>query len=513
VEPDGDNLGLADYMISTYAANLGHKKDHLNQEIRGLEEWGYDYRLVRGLATLLDRRCRLETKAPLNPVEIRRSVFQSSSATGIPTTGHERSAILSSVGEEYGVEMAAIEESFYSDLQGEMVLAGFEATEPIRLLRQYNLSLTQTLLFNASELSFTTSGNWQHILRDIKWLGLIYLVRREGEDYWVKIDGPVSLFKLTRRYGTALAKLVPSIVNNGYWRLTAKVVGRGGTSLLDLELDSAQHGRYMKDADAVSERPTYDSTVEEDFAQHLDALDTGWKITREPGPLPVGDAVMIPDFLFEKAGLKVFMEIVGFWTPEYLREKMRKLSMARDVDMIVAINRRLACQVPSKRLDHLSTILYRDKVPLKPILAHLKQREEQNIGKEVENLQPMRLNLTAPVITSKQLAQYLKVSEGAVRNIMDRLSTPGYRRLGDVLVRETVLNSIKTTIDARLADGRLSFSEASRLIESTGASEPSVVLDALGFIIAWHGISPDSAEIRPRLTERAPPSPPQATQP
>jgi predicted nuclease of restriction endonuclease-like RecB superfamily len=72
------------------------------------------------------------------------------------------------VGEEYGVDAAAIEESFYSDLQGEMILAGFEAIEPISLLRQYNLSLTQTLLFNASEISFTTSGNWQHILRDIK---------------------------------------------------------------------------------------------------------------------------------------------------------------------------------------------------------------------------------------------------------------------------------------------------------------------------------------------------------
>ena len=513
MEPDSDNLGLADYMISTYTANLGNKKDHLNQEIRGLEEWGYDYRLVRGLGALLDRRCRLDAKAPLNPVEIRRSLFQASSSKGIPTTGQERSTILSAVGEEYGVDAAAIEESFYSDLQGEMILAGFEAIEPISLLKQYNLSLTQTLLFNASELSFTTSGNWQHILRDIKWLGLIYQVRQEGKDYWAKIDGPVSLFKLTRRYGTALARLVPSIVKNGYWRLTAKVVGRGGTSLLDLQLDSIQHGKYMKDADPVSNRPTYDSTVEKEFAQHFNALNTGWKITREPGPLPVGDAVMIPDFLFEKAGAKVYMEIVGFWTPEYLRDKIRKLSMARDVDMIVAINRRLACQVPSKKLDHLSTVLYNDKVPLKPILAHLKHREKHNIDREVENLQLVKLNLTAPVIGPKQLAQHFKISEGAARNVMDRLSAPGYKRLGDALVKETLLNSIKTLLDARLADGGLSLSEATKLIESTGASEPTIVLDALGFIIAWHGISPDSAEICPRTIERVPPSSSLATQP
>jgi predicted nuclease of restriction endonuclease-like RecB superfamily len=27
---------------------------------------------------------------------------------------------------------------------------------------------------------------------------------------------------------------------------------------------------------------------------------------------------MIPDFLFEKDGLKVYLEVVGLWTPEYL---------------------------------------------------------------------------------------------------------------------------------------------------------------------------------------------------
>jgi len=181
--------------------------------------------------------------------------------------------------------------------------------------------------------------------------------------------------------------------------------------------------------------------------------------------------------------------------------------------MIVAINRRLACQVPSKKLDHLSTVLYNDKVPLKPILAHLKHREKHNIDREVENLQLVKLNLTAPVIGPKQLAQHFKISEGAARNVMDRLSAPGYKRLGDALVKETLLNSIKTLLDARLADGGLSLSEATKLIESTGASEPTIVLDALGFIIAWHGISPDSAEICPRTIERVPPSSSLATQP
>ncbi len=61
-------------------------------------------------------------------------------------------------------------------------------------------------------------------------------------------------------------------------------------------------------------------------------------MTREPGPLPVGRQIMIPDFLFEKAGMKVYMEIAGFWTPEYLNHKLQQLRNVRDVDMIVAAN-------------------------------------------------------------------------------------------------------------------------------------------------------------------------------
>jgi len=67
------------------------------------------------------------------------------------------------------------------------------------LVRRYNLGLTQTLLFRCAEMGFTASGNWQRIFRQVKWLGLIYTIQRRGGDHWVKVDGPVSLFKLSNR--------------------------------------------------------------------------------------------------------------------------------------------------------------------------------------------------------------------------------------------------------------------------------------------------------------------------
>ena len=47
-------------------------------------------------------------------------------------------------------------------------------------------------------------------------------------------------------------------------------------------------------------------------------------------PLVADGKAMIPDFLFERFGHKVYFEIVGFWTKEYLERKAAKLEVLFD---------------------------------------------------------------------------------------------------------------------------------------------------------------------------------------
>ena len=78
-----------------------------------------------------------------------------------------------------------VEGNFYSDLDGELVLEKFFPPSTSELLSEYNLGLTQTLLFDAAELSFTASGNWQDLFHAIKKFGLIYEVYQDN-GLWVK---------------------------------------------------------------------------------------------------------------------------------------------------------------------------------------------------------------------------------------------------------------------------------------------------------------------------------------
>jgi len=76
--------------------------------------------------------------------------------------------------------------------------------------------------------------------------------------------------------------------------------------------------------------------VEEEFYNEVRKI-TSWEVRREPEPLVVNGKVFLPDFSFKKANKVVYFEIIGFWTEEYLRKKVNKLS-SLGLDILIAID-------------------------------------------------------------------------------------------------------------------------------------------------------------------------------
>jgi len=120
-----ENLEIAKLLVQTYKEYTGRRKCELDEIVEGLEELSYDYRYVRGLATLLDRRCRLESKVTMNPAEVRRHVFKISHEKGVPTTLEERQIILLQTASRLESTVEELEEALYGDLEGELILKDF----------------------------------------------------------------------------------------------------------------------------------------------------------------------------------------------------------------------------------------------------------------------------------------------------------------------------------------------------------------------------------------------------
>jgi len=489
------NLELSKRLQSLFEKSIGCRKKTLYEAIGELEEEsGRDYRYVRGLATLLERRSQFEVKAAIPPDKARDKLFHAVALTGVPTTLEERSRIREEEAAALGVSASELEDSLYADLEEEQVLKEFQPVDAPDILRLYNLGLTQTLLFRCTEMEFTASGNWQQIFRWIKLLGLIYTIQRQDEGYRTRVDGPVSLFKLGTRYGTTLAKLLPHIVAAPEWSIKAWILRRrGDQQLIRLELDSFRHDRFLKALSPVKEE--YDSMVEESFAQRFNALKTGWKLTREPTALPVGRHVMIPDFLFEKAGMRVYMEVAGFWTPEYLKYKLDQLRGVEGVHMIVAADRDHACQQLDSLGRKLDIVYYKGRVPLQPILSHLKAREAELRSLQIKQLKREEIEIHGSIVYTAELSKRLGMLEDAVKEELKRRDFPGYRFFGDVLIKESTLQKIEKQLDNRMRQGPLSLSGATDLIEALGGVRPSRILEHLGYTIEWPGINPELVEI------------------
>lgn len=499
VPMDFVHLELASTLIDVFRKGVGRAKGELMADVKRYERVGFDYRLIRGLATLLERRCSFEVRSPVDPRLVRRLVFEEAARLPV-VAAEERARVLERVAGMLGVGVDDVERSLWSDFDEELILTGFDPIDPEALLKLYNLSLVQTLLFRSAVLEFTAEGNWGGIFRKIKWLGLMYSAEARPGGVYAVIDGPLSLFRMTDRYGTAVARLFPEIVRAGRWSIRADIAlptPDGRRRVLRLSLDSGSTQRLIAAEGLEPVREAFDSSVEESFYRRFKALGTGWRITREPGPLIAGNHVMIPDFKFEKGGVEVYMEIVGFWTAEYLRRKLEKLSRLAEIDMIVAVNKRHACSRDMEVAGDL--ILYDRKVPLKPVVDRLRAREEEVIAKQVEALRGMRPALRGAIVSLRGLAEKLGVLEEALRRALTEGGPRGYRLVGDELVSEAMLGDIARKIEA-LASSRLS--DAIRLIEREGLKSPFHVLEALGYDVRWEGLDLDKSVIYKRDAAR-----------
>ena len=486
-------MGLSNRLLELFQTGKGRRKGDLLAEVASYENKGFDYRFVRGLSAVLERLSTFLVRATVDPLVARRSIFQESARKGLVTTTQTRNQILSQVAQQLKVTAKELEQSFYADLEDELILESFTPTSDVELLKLYNLSLTQTLFFRSTYMEIKVSDYWKEILRAVKFRGLMYSAETANGIFKITVDGPLSLFKLTQRYGTSMAKVLPSIFQAEYWEINGSVIRKTqfGKRIFQLRLTSTQIGDKIKGA-PVKKKPNiaFDSLVEEEFYNNFKSLKSGWKITREPPPLIVGRHVFIPDFSFEKRGARVYMEIAGFWTQKYLEKKVEKLQQLKGVEIIIAANQQLACEKLAQLKGEI--FFYKKKVPLKPVLDFLNTREETGLHDEMRKLDIMRLQLNKDVVEINSIAKEYDVSREAIKKKLESIKLEGYKLAGDLLVSDKKLQEIGVKLESLSTN---SLSTALELIENEGIPNPYDVLSTLNFGIHWNGLDSKKSSI------------------
>ncbi len=484
---DWRSVSAAEAVISVYAGGVGLKRGEIRESITDLENVYGGFKFVRGLAELVERSCVFTSTPAVNPLEARHTLFQEASRRGYPTSPEDRRLILEEAASHLNVSTEQLEASMYADLDSEMTLQSAPKISPLELLKEYNLSLTQTLLFHATEMTFTASGNWQRIFRSIKYHGLMYMAAKRGEQFTVRLDGPTSLFKLTRRYGTALAKTLPEILLGKPWRIEAKILR--ANRLLNFTLESGRHGWLLPEK-AAEEK--YDSAVEEEFAAQFKSLGTAWSVKREAEPVEAGSSIMIPDFTFQLGGTSVLMEVVGFWTRDYLSRKLEKLREVRGTPFIVAVDEELACD---KLTDikasnpNIHIIQYRGKIPIRSVLEALQPYAEAEVKAQTAEL---KLHLEKPIVALKELAEEHGASMEAVKRAAEKLED--HILIGETLIEKNLIERVAETLKAAV-EAETPLPKVVEAVKPFNLPDPIAAITHCGYQIKWRGLLFENATV------------------
>jgi len=383
-EINEENLYLADVLIDTYMNSVGKKVGELEEKIKDeelrAEEMGYNFKFFRGLKQLLDRRLILNEKEnSIDAIKIRSLIFELANKefNGAVLKEEEKMKIFNIASQKLNIDVKKLEEIFNSVYEEEQIIKSFEKISGEELLKQYNLSLLQTLLFKCRKLfvDLEVSGSeMRKILWQIKKLNLLYLAEKSFLGINLAIDGPASVIKQTERYGTRMAKLIPFLLQAKNWHIRAYInlkIRSKKNRIFKLELSKNNTiGLFPK---IIEEEITYDSAIEEDLSRKFYTASNEWQIIREPEPIVSGRSIFIPDFALVSGEKKVYLEIMGFWSEDYIKRKLEKLKNLKDINLILAIDESLGKINLENISDNIQILTYNKKLSIIDILKILKK--------------------------------------------------------------------------------------------------------------------------------------------
>jgi uncharacterized protein len=215
-------------------------------------------------------------------------------------------------------------------------------------------------------------ARYRQLFRQLKFHRLLYRVEGDmNEGYVFHIDGPLSLFSATNKYGLQMALFLPTLLHCHDFRLDSELRWGPRREPRTFHLES-RDGLNSHLADTGTYIPHEIASFVERFRQVAPA----WEVTEATDVIELGrEGVWVPDYKFvhKATGLDVYVEVLGFWKRSSLERLLRLLPGHAPGRYVLAISDRL--KVDEEALDALSgPVLKFKEIPNAPELAAMLDR-------------------------------------------------------------------------------------------------------------------------------------------
>ena len=251
---------------------------------------------------------------------LRREIFRRAAAerrAASPSAPFDRGALLEAAARERGTTADALAAGLYADRPARQRLVSFAGRLPAALAAGFELAEAQAVLLRATRVTAKVrardAATYRALFRTLKFLRLFPTITATGDGgYTIALDGPLSLFQGSTRYGLQLGLALPAIAACDVWSIEADVRWGGDRRPLRFRI-----GGGAVAGDAADPPPLPDELAA--FVGAFEKLDSGWRIDHAPAVLDLpGAGVCVPDLAFVRAGdgARVHFELLGFWSRE-----------------------------------------------------------------------------------------------------------------------------------------------------------------------------------------------------
>lgn len=379
---------VGEALLGVTAAGLGQDREEVEASWAAVPVAAKERKLLMGLTHLVAARSEFSAPASVPPEDVRRVVFaraaQMRAALG-PGEYLDRNVVLQASAEELGISAEAIDQALYADLRSAQRLERCPVHNATALIADYELTQVQSVLLRAvrieAEVRASRPDAYRELFRKLKFRQLLFRIEPlAGGGYRLEIDGPMSLFGATTKYGLELSLSLPALLSCGELRLKAEL--RWGKRREKLTFEQS----YAKVADSHEH-----SGVRTDVVELLETLATcpGWQARLSDKLIDLtaqGGGVLVPDLELTRPAASggtpkhgkrasgssaetVLVELLGFWSRDAVFRRIEAAERGLSERVLFVVSSRL--RVSEALLDGVeaaSLYVYKGKINAQALL-------------------------------------------------------------------------------------------------------------------------------------------------
>ena len=345
---DRDWRETAEHLLEVFREMRGKSRSEIEEEVRETIGDNPTQLVHQGLAKLLEDRCEFEVDSEIEPETLREKVFLDAAKSRRRGEPFDRAAVLERIAKEIGTTAELIDQGLFADLKSEQRCVSFEDFTVDQLLHRYNLALAQAILLRSTGVAVQvygeTSARYRRLFRAIKFHRLICDIQPSGPDaYTLRLDGPLSLFSATQKYGVQLANFLPTLVQCKRFELNATI--RWGAERKE-RVFSLNDGEGLRSH--LVDYGDYIPKELESFAESFRKSTVEWELSADVDVVSLPSGFWTPDYqlIHRSTGQVVRLEVLGFWRRPDAEKLYKRLAAELGAPFILAVSEQFNIDEP-----------------------------------------------------------------------------------------------------------------------------------------------------------------------